>query len=91
VWKRNDVSHWHESESGEVTDSAEHSFVWSGIEGTTQERGECSVCGFVAVRESELAASQNIKGKLLIGLGTATAVLMMLYLAAPKKRRNRRR
>ena len=50
----------------------------------------CSVCGFTTTRVSPTAARQELKGKLLIGLGVAVAVLMMLSLAAPKKKKKRR-
>ena len=54
-----------------------------------QEQGECSECGYTAYRLDEGAAKQDVKGKILIGLGVATGLLMMLSLAAPKKKKSR--
>ena len=45
----------------------------------------CSVCGYTTTRVSESVARQQLKGRLIVGLGVAVAVLMMLSLAAPKK------
>ena len=50
----------------------------------------CSVCGYTTTRMSESVARQELKGKLLIGLGVAVAVLMMLSLAAPRKKKHKR-
>ena len=64
--------------------------MWSAADGQGTETGVCSVCGFTTTRVSPTAARQELKGKLLIGLGVAVAVLMMLSLAAPKKKKKRR-
>ena len=89
VWKYNETTHWRESTSGIVSDLGEHRIVWSGELHNGKERGECSECGYVAVREAEGAAKQDVKGKILIGLGVAMGLLMMLSLAAPKKKKSK--
>ena len=71
-----------------MTDSGEHSFAWTSL-GGGQEQGVCSVCGYTATRTVQTDAKQDVKGKILIGLGVATAVLMMLSLATPKKKKRR--
>ena len=50
----------------------------------------CSECGYTVYRVSEDNSRQDVKGKILIGLGVVTGVLMMLSLAAPKKKKKRR-
>ena len=88
VWKHNESGHWHDDGNGGVTDSGEHSFAWTSL-GGGQEQGVCSVCGYTATRTVQTDAKQDVKGKILIGLGVATAVLMMLSLATPKKKKRR--
>ena len=56
-------------------------------EGSNEEQGRCSVCGYTAARIVENDAQQSLKGKLLIGLGVTTAVLMMLSIAAPGRKK----
>ena len=91
AWQSNEGGHWHESADGTISDLAEHSFVWSAADEKGEETGVCSVCGYTASRVSEAIARQELKGKLLIGLGVSVAVLMMLSLAAPKKKKKRAR
>ena len=90
AWMSNEGGHWHEDEQGNTSDLAEHSFVWSAPDEKGEEQGVCSVCGYTVSRVSDSVARQDLKGKLLIGLGVAAAVLMMLSLAAPKKKKHRR-
>ena len=90
AWQSNEGGHWHESATGETGDLAEHSFVWSAPNEKGEETGVCSVCGYTLVRMSENVAKQDLKGKLIIGLGVAAAVLMMLSLAFPTKKKRKR-
>ena len=64
--------------------------VWTAVEGSNEEQGRCSVCGYTASRIVEDPAQQSLKGKILIGLGVATAVLMILSVAAPGKKKKKR-
>ena len=91
AWRSNEGGHWHENAQGETSDLSEHSFVWSAANDKGEEQGVCSVCGYTTTRVSEAYTRQQLKGKLLIGLGVAVAVLMMLSLAAPRKKKKRRR
>lgn len=90
VWKHNDSGHWHDDGNGGITDEGEHSFVWTALSGSSEEQGVCSVCGYTTTRQIETDPRQDVKGKILIGLGVATAVLMMLSLAAPKKKKKKK-
>ena len=90
VWKHNASGHWHDDGNGGITDEGEHSFVWTAVKGSGEEQGVCSVCGYTASRVSETDSHQDIKGKILIGLGVATGVLMMLSLATPKKKKKKK-
>ncbi|MBQ3482506.1 MAG: hypothetical protein IJH48_09355, partial [Oscillospiraceae bacterium] len=89
AWHSREEGHWHENDRGQVSDFGEHSFVWSEPNEKGEETGVCSVCGYTAVRMSESVARQELKGRLLIGLGAAVAVLMMFSLAAPKKKKKK--
>lgn len=90
AWQSNEGGHWHENAAGETSDLAEHSYVWSEADEQGRETGVCSVCGFTTTRISPTYTRNELKGKLIIGLGVAVAVLMMLSLAAPKKKKHRR-
>ena len=90
AWQFNEGGHWHENAAGETSELAEHSYVWSAPNEKGEEQGVCSVCGYTTTRMSESVARQELKGKLLIGLGVAVAILMMLSLAAPKKKKHKR-
>ncbi len=86
-WKHNESSHWLESESGVVREVGEHRFVWTSEGDKGEERGVCADCGYTITRVNEVSARQDAAGKILIGLGAAVGVMMMLSLAAPKKRK----
>ena len=90
MWQFNDGGHWQEGENGATLDLGEHSMVWTAVEGSNEEQGRCSVCGYTASRIVEDPAQQSLKGKILIGLGVATAVLMILSVAAPGKKKKKR-
>ena len=90
VWKHNESGHWHERADGSTIDVGEHRFVWTQGESDGEEIGVCSECGYTVYRVSENASKQDVKGKILIGLGVVTGLLMMLSLAAPKKKKRRR-
>ena len=90
LWKHNESSHWREYSDGTVTDQGEHHLSWSQGENAGEEKGVCSECGYTVYRVSEDNSRQDVKGKILIGLGVVTGVLMMLSLAAPKKKKKRR-
>ena len=66
------------------------SFAWKQVESSNEEIGTCSVCGYTESRVVADEAQQSVKGKILIGLGVATAVLMMLSLAAPARKKKKR-
>ena len=90
MWEHNESGHWQENESGQVLAQGEHSFVWKQVENSNEEIGTCSVCGYTESRVVADEAQQGIKGKILIGLGVATAVLMMLSLAAPARKKKKK-
>ena len=90
VWEHNESGHWQEGENGQVLTQGEHSFVWKQVENSNEEIGTCSVCGYTESRVVADEAQQSVKGKILIGLGVATAVLMMLSLAAPARKKKKR-
>ena len=76
--------------SGSRWTQGEHSFVWKQVENSNEEIGTCSVCGYTESRVVADEAQQSVKGKILIGLGVATAVLMMLSLAAPARKKKKK-
>ena len=90
MWEHNESGHWQEGENGQVLTQGEHSFVWKQVENSNEEIGTCSVCGYTESRVVADEAQQSVKGKILIGLGVATAVLMMLSLAAPARKKKKR-
>lgn len=80
-WQSDAGHHWRECECGEKTDRAEHTMSWTELRAATQERageerGECTVCGYVTSRELQYKGGdgQNAAGS-GVDLGTFRIIL----------------